>query len=198
MNSDVKLSRIARKPILIPNTVNIKIDNNIITATGPKGNLQYKVNDLISIKRENDQLLLAFKDIDHDKLSSSMKLIRDNKFKRSIAGTMRASIDNLIKGVSDGYEVKLILVGVGYRAQVKGNKLNISLGFSHGIDFDIPKDIAIETPSQTEIIIKGFNKNLVGQVAADIKSIRPVEPYKGKGVRYSDEIVILKSITFLL
>ncbi|MGD9152594.1 MAG: 50S ribosomal protein L6 [Gammaproteobacteria bacterium] len=179
------MSRISKKPILIPKGVEVKIDGQQINAKGPKGLLSYQVHELVSVEIKDDALQVAKKKIEDGQLV-------DPKFLESILGTTRSNLNNVVVGVDKGWERKLLLVGVGYRAQVQGKKINLSLGFSHPVDYQIPEGIEVETPSQTEIIVKGADKQLVGQVAANIRAIRPVEPYKGKGVRYSDERVVLK------
>jgi len=179
------MSRIAKKPILIPKGVELKIDNHQIDAKGPKGLLSYQMHELVSIEIKDDVLQVKKRKFEDNNLI-------DQKFLESILGTTRANINNVIVGVSEGWERKLLLVGIGYRAQVEGKKINLSLGFSHPVNYQIPEGIVIDVPRQTEIIVKGADRQLVGQVAANIRAIRPVEPYKGKGIRYSDERVILK------
>jgi large subunit ribosomal protein L6 len=179
------MSRISKKPISIPKGVEIKIVGSKLDAKGPKGLLSYHIHELVSAEIKDNALQVLTKKNNNDQLV-------DRKFLESISGTTRANINNMVIGVSEGWERKLLLVGVGYRAQLQGKKINLSLGFSHPVDYQIPEGIVVETPSQTEIIVKGTDKQLVGQVAANIRAVRPVEPYKGKGVRYSDERVILK------
>ena len=182
------MSRIAKKPISIPNGVDVKLDGQKVFAKGPKGQLEYDVHNLLTLDIENNIITVISKQEDReDQLKAKEKALIN-----TLSGTTRANVNNLIIGVSAGFERKLLLVGVGYRAQVQGKNLNLSLGFSHPVNFVIPEGIQIEMPTQTEILIKGADKQLVGQVAANIRSVRPVEPYKGKGVRYSDEVVILK------
>lgn len=170
------MSRIAKKPIQIPTGVEIKIAGNTLTVKGPKGFLELKIHDSVSVD-EQDKVLLF-----HPRRNGS----------DAMAGTMRSLADNAVHGVSQGFERKLQLVGVGYRAQAQGNKLNLTLGFSHPIHYVIPEGISIETPSQTEVVIKGIDKQKVGQVAAEVRAFRPPEPYKGKGVKYADERIIRK------
>jgi large subunit ribosomal protein L6 len=158
--------------------VSVTIEKQEISIKGGKGLLRCLVHPLVSIDHDKDEIRLSPKD--SDSLSDMQ------------AATARAVINNFVIGASEGFSIKLILVGVGYRAQVQGKKLNMTLGFSHPINYDIPEGIAIETPSQTEIIVKGIDKQLVGQVASNIRAYRPPEPYKGKGVRYEKEIIILK------
>lgn len=176
------MSRIAKQPIIIPKGVVVSIDAQKIKVQGPKGQLEYCLNALVSLERKED--ILTVKQASTDDV--------DEKLLDAQLGTARANISNLVKGVSAGYEKKLLLVGVGYRAEAKGGKINLTLGFSHPVSLEVPIGITVETPIPTEIIIKGANKHLVGQVAANIRAIRPVEPYKGKGVRYSTERVKLK------
>lgn len=165
------MSRVANSPITLPKGVEIKSDADGITVKGAKSSLSIHHLPGVSID-VNDGVV-------------SVKLADGGEVK--YAGTARALINNMVKGVTDGFERKLALVGVGFRAAVQGKKLNLTLGFSHPVEFDIPEDISIETPSATEIVVKGANKQAVGQVAANIRAFRPPEPYKGKGVRYADE-----------
>ncbi|OGT30853.1 MAG: 50S ribosomal protein L6 [Gammaproteobacteria bacterium RIFCSPHIGHO2_12_FULL_35_23] len=183
------MSRVAKSPIELPSGVDIQQQGNLVTVKGPKGQLEYHLHDAIKVEREGKVL--------HVKLvgeisatSGSKNLLKGSMI--ALSGTTRAIIKNHVMGVSKGYERKLLMVGVGYRAAMQGTKLNITAGFSHPVQYDVPKGISIETPSQTEIIIKGADKQLVGQVAANIRAIRSPEPYKGKGIRYSDEKIILK------
>ncbi len=170
------MSRVAKKPITVPSGVDIKIDGLKVNVKGPKGTLEVDMHPTVSIA-ENDGQYQVEPKTDKD---------------MAMAGTFRALIDNMVIGVSDGFQKKLQLVGVGYRAQMQGNKLNLSLGFSHPIEYLAPEGVTLETPAQTEIIISGCDKQKVGQVAANIRAYRPPEPYKGKGVRYSDERVVRK------
>lgn len=170
------MSRVAKQPITIPSGVDIKLDGQNLTAKGAKGEMHMVVNPLV-ILEQNDTVL-------------NVRPIKERDM--AMAGTMRALVNNLVAGVSQGFEKKLLLVGVGYRAQAKGKTLNLSLGFSHPVEYAVPEGITIETPSQTEIIVKGFDKQKVGQVSAEIRAFRPPEPYKGKGVKYADERIIRK------
>ena len=170
------MSRVAKNPIPIPSGVEVTIDVGTVTAKGPKGEQYLKLHPDI-VLQQNDNFL----QIDHDGDGTS-----------AIAGTMRALVNNLVVGVADGFERKLTIIGVGYRAQSQGKTLNMTLGFSHPIKYDIPEGVSIETPSQTEIVVRGIDKQLVGQTAAEIRRFRPPEPYKGKGVRYHDEYVMRK------
>jgi large subunit ribosomal protein L6 len=172
------MSRIANQAVVLPKGVEIKQSAGDLVVKGPKGELSMAVNSEISINVEEGQLTFAAK--------------TGSRFAHAMSGTTRALVKNMVTGVSDGFERKLELVGVGYRAKAQGKKLNLTLGFSHPVNHDIPEGITIETPSQTEILVKGIDKQKVGQVAADIRRYRPPEPYKGKGVRYSDEHVVRK------
>ena len=174
----VVMSRVAKAPISIPNGVEIKINENTITVKGNKGELSFDFDSSIRIEIE-------------DKIVS-MKWNKEDKISTAQAGTARAVVNNMVTGVSAGFERKLALVGVGYRAQAKGNILNLSLGFSHPVDFEVPEGVVVETPTQTDIVLKGSDKQLLGQVAAKIRAYRPPEPYKGKGVRYVEEHVARK------
>ena len=172
------MSRIANKPVEIPSGVEVNISGQSISVKGKNGALSLDVNEKVAFKQEDN--VINFSGVEGVDGSVSM------------AGTMRSLANNMVVGVSQGFERKLELIGVGYRAQAQGNKLNLTLGFSHPVIYDVPEGITVETPSQTEIIVKGADKQLVGQVSADIRAYRPPEPYKGKGVRYSDERVIRK------
>ncbi|MDR3444293.1 MULTISPECIES: 50S ribosomal protein L6 [unclassified Dyella] len=170
------MSRVAKQPITLPKGVEITSNANGITVKGPKGTLATHTLPGASVSIENGVANVAVAEGADDKFG----------------GTLRALLANMVKGVSDGYERKLELVGVGYRASMAGKSLNIALGFSHPVVFDAPEGITIETPTQTEILIKGSDKQRVGEVAAKIRGFRPPEPYKGKGVRYSGEKITLK------
>lgn len=172
------MSRIANYPVSIPSGVDVNIDGQQITVKGCKGELSHAVHSLVNVEQEDNSL--KFKSVDESKSANAL------------AGTTRSVIQNIVTGVSEGFERKLTIVGVGYRAQVQDKILNLTLGFSHPVNFEIPEGISIETPSQTEVIIKGIDKQKVGQVAANIRAYRPPEPYKGKGVRYADEHIIRK------
>ena len=173
------MSRIAKKPIVLPSGVDVKIEGQLVSVKGSKGQLEHKLHKVVSLaSNDNNELVI--------------NVCEDNPKAWAQAGTARALVSNLVTGVSAGFERKLQLVGVGYRAQAQGKVLNLTLGFSHPVNFDVPEGISIETPSQTEVLIKGIDKQLVGQVAAKIRAYRPPEPYKGKGVRYSDEVVVRK------
>lgn len=170
------MSRIANKPVDLPSGVDIKLDGQNVRAKGSKGEMELSLHPSVKVVQEDGVL----------------KVQAENKESVAMAGTMRSLLNNLVVGVSQGFEKKLELVGVGYRAQAKGKSLNLSLGFSHPVDYAVPEGITIETPSQTEIVVKGFDKQKVGQVAAEIRSYRPPEPYKGKGVKYADERIVRK------
>lgn len=172
------MSRVAKAPVAIPKGVDVKLEGNHVTIKGSKGQLSFNFNSSISIEVADNAIQMVWNS--------------DDKIATSQAGTARAIVNNMVTGVSAGYEKKLALVGVGYRAQAKDKVLNLSLGFSHPIDYAVPEGITVETPSQTDIVIKGSDKQLVGEVAAKIRSFRPPEPYKGKGIRYADENVARK------
>ena len=170
------MSRIAKKPITVPSGTDVTIAGQAVSVKGPKGNLTMNLHEAVSIKQDGTELTLSPSE------DSAM----------AMTGTMRSLVNNMVVGVSEGFEKKLELIGVGYRAQAQGNKLNLSLGFSHPVEYAVPEGISVETPSQTEILVKGADKQKVGQVSAEIRAYRPPEPYKGKGVRYSDEYVVRK------
>ena len=172
------MSRIAKEPVELPQGVEFKQDGNVVTIKGSNGSLSLELNSEVELKQEENTLTLAPRS--------------GSRFATAIAGTMRSLLSNMVVGVTDGYERKLELVGVGYRAQAQGNKLNLTLGFSHPVVYDVPEGVSVETPSQTEVVVKGSDKQRVGQVAAEIRRFRPPEPYKGKGVRYANERVQLK------
>lgn len=172
------MSRVAKSPVTIPKGVEIKLDGNSLSLKGSNGQFEFNVHDDVVVEQNEDQLSFGVQP--HGKPNWAM------------AGTMRALVNNMVTGVSKGFEKKLNLVGVGYRAQAKGKVLSLSLGFSHPVDFEVPEGITIETPSQTEIVVKGADKQLVGKTASEIRAYRPPEPYKGKGVKYADERIIRK------
>lgn len=173
------MSRIAKSPIALPQGVEIKLAGNEISVKGPKDTLTMSFNDQVNVTQEDGQL--SFSPVNENTLTGWAQ-----------AGTARSLVNNMIIGVTDGFEKKLQLVGVGYRAQVQGNVLNLTLGFSHPVNYELPEGITAETPSQTEIVIKGANKQVVGQVAAEVRAYRAPEPYKGKGVKYVDEYIVRK------
>ena len=172
------MSRIANKPVELPKGVEVTLAGQEIKAKGPKGELSMPLNPEVELNIEDG--------------TAQVKARSGSKFSVAMSGTTRALLQNLVTGVNDGFEKKLELVGVGYRAKAGGKSLNLTLGFSHPVDYPVPEGITIETPSQTEIVVKGIDKQKVGQVAAEIRAYRPPEPYKGKGVRYSDEHVVRK------
>jgi len=172
------MSRVAKAPITIPSGVEVKLDGSDLTVKGNAGQLSYKVHQDVSLEINDNVVQVKW----------------DGSIKKAVAqaGTTRASINNMVTGVSQGFEKKLTLIGVGYRAQVKGQSLTLSLGFSNPVEFDVPKGITVEATSQTELLVKGASKQQVGQIASEIRAFRPPEPYKGKGVRYADEYVARK------
>lgn len=172
------MSRVAKSPISVSSDLAVNISGQEIMVKGKKGNLQYRIHDLVQVVTEGDVLRVSPKDA--------------STLANALAGSTRALINNMVHGVTHGFERKLELLGVGYRAQLQGKNLNLTLGFSHPVSYVIPEGIVIETPSQTEIIIRGASKALVGQVAANIRRYRPPEPYKGKGIRYAGEVIELK------
>ncbi len=172
------MSRVANNPVELPPGVEFSLAESTVTIKGNKGQLQHRLHPLVSVTREGSWLKMSMDD--------------DSKSASALAGTTRALLQNIVTGVSVGHERKLTIVGVGYRAQVQGKVLDLNLGFSHPVKFEIPAGISIETPTQTEIVIRGLDKQQVGQVAANIRSYRPPEPYKGKGVRYAEENIIRK------
>lgn len=172
------MSRIAKNPVVVPSGVEVTLGSGQITVKGPLGSLTQPVSSDIKVARDGDVL----------QCSAANDSIQAN----AMSGTVRALLANMVKGVSQGFERKLTLVGVGYRAQAKGDILSLSLGFSHPVEHKMPLGVKVETPTQTEIVLKGIDKQQVGQVAADVRAYRKPEPYKGKGVRYSDEVVVIK------
>jgi len=169
------MSRVANSPVDLPSGVEVKLQGQEIEVKGSKGSLSLSVHESVEVSQEEKTLKFAAKNA--------------SKQARALSGTTRALVNNMVVGVSQGFEKKLQLIGVGYRAQAQGKKLNLSLGFSHPIAYDLPEGITAETPSQTEVVLKGIDKQAVGQAAAEIRAFRPPEPYKGKGVRYADEDV---------
>jgi large subunit ribosomal protein L6 len=172
------MSRIANYPVDIPEKVEVKVDYDTISVKGPLGTLTQSVSPKVKIERIENRL--------------EFKVNDNSRQANALSGTTRALVANMVTGVTKGFERKLTLVGVGYRAQAQGDKLSLTLGFSHPVVHQMPKGVKVETPQQTEIVLKGMDKQAVGQVAADVRGYRPPEPYKGKGVRYSDERVLLK------
>lgn len=172
------MSRVAKNPVILPSGVEVTLGADEIVVKGPLGTLTQRQCADVTVVKEADGV--------------QCKAANDSQQANAMSGTMRALLANMVQGVSKGFEKKLTLVGVGYRAQAKGDVLGLSLGFSHPIDHKMPAGVKVETPTQTEIILKGADKQRVGQVAAEIRAYRSPEPYKGKGVRYADEVVILK------
>lgn len=172
------MSRVAKNPVVVPGGVEVALAENEISVKGPLGTLKRALTRDVKVLREGNNLMC--------------KAQNDSTQADAMSGTLRALLANMVFGVSKGFERKLTLVGVGYRAQAAGDTLNLTLGFSHPVTYKMPAGVKVETPSQTEIVLKGADKQQVGQVAAEIRAFREPEPYKGKGVRYSDEVVILK------
>jgi large subunit ribosomal protein L6 len=171
-------SRVARKPITIPKGVDVNVSTEAVAIKGTKGSLTRNIPVNVLVAVEDNEIRVS--------------AANDSQLHDAVAGTTRALLNNMILGVSQGFERKLVLVGVGYRAQAQGQTLNLTLGFSHPVVFNVPQGITVTTPSQTEIVVQGIDRQLVGQVAAKIREYRQPEPYKGKGVRYSDEKVEIK------
>ena len=172
------MSRIAKYPVTLPKGVEATLAAETLSIKGPLGTLTQHLRGDVKIEKDGDKLVF--------------KALDDSDDANAMSGTLRALAANMVVGVTKGFEKRLTLVGVGYRAQAQGDKLNLTLGFSHPVAHPMPKGIKVETPSQTEILIKGLDKQLVGQVAAEVRAYRSPEPYKGKGVRYADERVVLK------
>ncbi len=170
------MSRIGHNPIKLPPKVEVTLAKGEITVKGPLGSLTQRYGEMLSVEKNGDTLVFK----------------AANEEANAMHGTLRALVANMVKGVTNGYEKKLSLVGVGYRAQAAGDRINLSLGFSHPVVHKMPKGVKVETPVQTEIVVKGIDKQQVGQVAAEIRAYRPPEPYKGKGVRYVGERVVIK------
>ncbi len=169
------MSRIAKQPIELPSGVEVTIEGRTVTIKGPKGTLEHRIHDNVEVSRSDEAL------------NCSANEGAENGV--ALAGTTRAVISNMVEGVSKGFERRLQLVGVGYRAQMQGRAVNLSLGYSHPVKFEAPEGVSLETPSQTEIVVRGVDKQMVGQAAAEIRAFRPPEPYKGKGVKYDDELI---------
>jgi large subunit ribosomal protein L6 len=172
------MSRVGKNPVVLPKGVEATLSADQVSVKGPLGTLSRRLNSDVAVARDGDKLTFA--------------AANQTKQANAMSGTMRALLNNMVLGVTKGFEKKLNLVGVGYRAQAQGDKLNLSLGFSHPVVHQMPKGVKVETPTQTEIIIKGTDKQQVGQVAAEVRAYRKPEPYKGKGVRYADEVVVIK------
>jgi large subunit ribosomal protein L6 len=167
------MSRVANNPVELPKGVEVKLEGSDLSVKGSKGTLQLTLVEGVQVNQDDNVLTLAYE---------------GDKFK-AMAGTTRALVSNMVKGVSEGWEKKLVLNGVGYRAKADAKTVNLTVGLSHPVDYDLPEGVKAETPTQTEIVISGIDKQVVGQVAAEIRSFRPPEPYKGKGIRYADEFV---------
>jgi large subunit ribosomal protein L6 len=172
------MSRVAKAPVELPSGVEVKIADQVLTVKGSKGTLTQEIHNTVELTQEDNAL--SFAPANNDDAHWAM------------TGTMRALVSNMVTGVTEGFEKKLQLVGVGYRVNAQGNKLDLSLGFSHPVVYEVPKNMTVETPSNTEIVLKSADKQQLGQVAAEIRAFRPPEPYKGKGVRYADERIIRK------
>lgn len=172
------MSRIAKEPVLVPAGLEVKLEGQELSIKSKLGQMSLTIHEKVRVTYEDNKLLVSVAD--------------DSKEANMQSGTTRALVHNMVVGLDKGFEKKLTLVGVGYRAQAKGKVLNLNLGYSHPIEHELPEGVTCETPSQTEIVLKSFDKCLLGQVAADIRAYRAPEPYKGKGVRYSDEVVHLK------
>ena len=172
------MSRVAKNPVIVPSGVEVSLAASVVSVKGPLGTIKQALSKDVSVVREGDTLLC--------------KAQNESMQSNAMSGTVRALLANMVHGVSKGFERKLNLVGVGYRAQAAGDTLNLTLGYSHPVSYKMPAGVKVETPTQTDIVLKGVNKQQVGQVAAEIRAFREPEPYKGKGVRYSDEVVILK------
>lgn len=177
-----KMSRIAKTPVAVPSGVEIKIDGGQFSAKGPNGELGMTVTDGIKLEHNHGSVNVVV-------TSKYPKVVRQLV---SASGTTRALVNNIIIGVSSGFERTLNIIGVGYRAQAQGSKLNLTLGFSHPVVYQLPQGVSVETPSQTVIVLRGADKQVIGQAAAEIRALRPPEPYKGKGIRYADEYVLRK------
>ena len=172
------MSRVAKANVTIPAGVDVSINADIINVKGKGGNLSLPLNTLVKISSNDGKL--------------SFVPVNDSRDADALAGTFRQLVNNMVKGVTDGFEKKLTLIGVGYKAAVQGNKLNLNVGFSHPVNFEMPEGITVATPTPTEVVIKGADRQVVGQLAAEIRAVRPPEPYKGKGIRYADEKVVIK------
>lgn len=172
------MSRVAKSPVEVPAAVNVTLNGQSLSIKGSKGTLALQVHASVEVKHDNN--VLTFTPRDGAKQSDAL------------AGTTRALVNNMVRGVTQGFEKKLTLVGVGYRVKAEGNTVNLSVGLSHPVNYTLPEGVTVETPSQTEIVLKGTDKQLLGQVAAEIRAYRQPEPYKGKGIRYSDEVVLRK------
>jgi large subunit ribosomal protein L6 len=168
------MSRVAKNPITVPDSVKVNIENSNIQVSGTKGTLDFQLPQSVSLKQEENVITVQY---------------GDSQESVELAGTTRALINNMVIGVSEGFQKKLQLVGVGYRAKASGKLLELSLGFSHPVKYQLPDEVSVETPSQTEVVLSSHNKQALGQAAAEIRAFRPPEPYKGKGVKYADEVI---------
>lgn len=172
------MSRVAKAPVALPNGTSVTLNDRQVEVKGKNGNLSLHLHELVELKQEEDSIVVS--------------PVADTKEAWMHTGTVRALLNNFVQGVTDGFEKRLQLIGVGYRAQVAGNKVTLNVGYSHPIEYTLPEGVTAETPSQTEIILKSSDKQKLGQAAANIRGYRPPEPYKGKGIRYSDERVVRK------
>lgn len=172
------MSRIAKMPVSIPSGVDVTVDEQNLSVKGAGGLLSLSQNALVKVSSESGRL--------------SFSAVNESREADAMAGTMRQLVNNMVIGVTKGFEKKLTLIGVGYKAQASGNKLNLTVGYSHPVNMDMPVGISVATPTPTEVVIKGADRQRVGQIAAEIRAVRPPEPYKGKGIRYSDEKVAIK------
>jgi large subunit ribosomal protein L6 len=172
------MSRVGKSPVAVPQGVDVAIKEDQISVKGAGGTLQLATNRLVKVSNEGGKL--TFTPVDESREANAM------------SGTMRQLVNNMVQGVSKGFEKKLNLVGVGFRAAAQGNKLNLAIGFSHPVNIEMPQGITVATPAPTEIVVKGADRQRVGQIAAEIRAVRPPEPYKGKGIRYADETVVIK------
>lgn len=169
------MSRIGKQPITVPKGVECQISQQNFKAKGPKGEMAHVIHNLVKVSQQDNVITVSVNE--------------ESKDAWALAGTTRALLSNIVNGVDQGFEKKLTLIGVGYRAEAKGKKIVLNVGYSHPVEMDVPEGLTVTTPSQTEIIVAGANKQLVGQLAANIRKVRPPEPYKGKGIRYADEYV---------
>lgn len=167
------MSRVANNPVTLPQGVEVTIDGREVRVKGARGALSLALHEGVQVRREDRRVCFTY----------------DSDARKAMAGTTRALVNNMVKGVSEGWEKRLVLNGVGYRAKASGRSVNLTIGFSHPVDYELPEGLSVETPSQTEIVLKGIDKQAVGETAAKIRSFRPPEPYKGKGIRYADEYV---------
>ena len=172
------MSRVAKAPVTLPNGTSVTLNGQQVEVKGKQGTMSLRLHDLVELNQEDDQIILS--------------PVSDNKEAWMHTGTMRSLLNNFVQGVTEGFEKRLKLIGVGYRAQVVGNKLTLNVGYSHPVEYTLPEGVSAETPTQTEIVLKSSDKQKLGQAAANIRSYRPPEPYKGKGIRYSDEHVVRK------